>query len=194
MTPPVEPVHGIQVGEEDDRHGARLPELCQHPERAADGHPPLERLEARPLDRRAVGEGVGEGDPELDHVGARARGLLEEREAPLPARESRADVRNERSLPAGTAGAERLGDPPRWPVPVGADHSLPLTVAPHRPGPGTPVRVIITGPTPSPRGARRGRRPCPRARSGRGPRDRAPQTSSPRPGCRRWRAPSRVPE
>ena len=105
-----EAVDGVQIGEEHDRHPALGPEFGEDLKGTTDRHPLRQRLEARPLDRRTVGEGIGKGDPELDHVGTGAGGLEEEGKAPVPARESRADVRNKRRLPAVQPGAEGLGD------------------------------------------------------------------------------------
>ena len=63
------------IGHRHDRgladEGARLGEAVQALRGA---HPATERALGGPLDHRSVGEGIGEGKAELDHVGARLDG------------------------------------------------------------------------------------------------------------------------
>src|SRR5205807_2431148 len=109
--------------------GPELPAELERPgERDAGGECPL----GGPLDDRAVGERVGEGHAELDDVRTPA-GRLPDEPARVPERGvARREVRDQRPLPPGPEGVERLREPRHRP-------SAPLTTwtslspAPERP-------------------------------------------------------------
>ena len=62
---PAELVDEVVVGHADDRHGGV--ELLDELEVAFGSHPALQRTDDRTLNRRALGDGFGERQPEFQH-------------------------------------------------------------------------------------------------------------------------------
>src|SRR5207253_7093830 len=96
---------------------AEVPTELEHAgERDAGG----ERALGGPLDDRSVGERVGERHAELDDVSTPARRLPDEPARVPERRVARGEVRDQRPLPPGPEGVERLPQPAHRP-------SAPLT-------------------------------------------------------------------
>ena len=144
---PVEPVpiERVEVRHDDQRRPDPPAHLGEHGQEPVEARPPLERADGGALDRRAVREGIGEGQADLDHVRAAGVRLLDQPGGHLEARVAGDEVRDERALAPAAEPGERL---------VNARHGAPRS-------PGPPRRARRPGPR------ERCRRPCrlgPRAR------------------------------
>ncbi len=104
-------VNRIVVAHQHDRRrvvaGA---EVAHELQRLAHRLPGIERAQARRLHGRAVGHRVGEGHAELDHVGARRRQRLGDRERRLGVGVARGDERHQRGAAFRLQRGEALLD------------------------------------------------------------------------------------
>src|SRR6185503_6786863 len=102
---------GVQVAEEHEGQLARLPDLADELEHAGERDPPRQRALARPLDHRAVGQGIRERHAQLQHVHSRLLELERRAHRAFERRVAGRQEGDERRPAFGLALREPRGDP-----------------------------------------------------------------------------------